>query len=152
MALETRHYLGCQIHRAGARPRRPGHDYRPCIPRHQVREPRSFVQRNSAAPLMLPDRHMEDFVTWVDTSKLKRTIMRYNDEVSRIRTCEVWVVPYSCSSWTISTCSDALLSNLVLLVPCVSLHPPRPASYRRTRAKTSAALRHRYQSATAALR
>lgn len=25
---------------------------------------------------------MEDFVTWVDTSKLKRTIMRYNDEVS----------------------------------------------------------------------
>jgi hypothetical protein len=27
-------------------------------------------------------RHMEDFVTWVDTSKLKRTIMKYNDEVS----------------------------------------------------------------------
>lgn len=25
---------------------------------------------------------MEDFVTWVDTSKLKRTIMRYNDEVN----------------------------------------------------------------------
>ena len=25
---------------------------------------------------------MEDFVTWVDTSKLKRTVMRYNDEVS----------------------------------------------------------------------
>jgi hypothetical protein len=24
---------------------------------------------------------MEDFVTWVDTSKLKRTIARYNDEV-----------------------------------------------------------------------
>lgn len=24
---------------------------------------------------------MEDFVTWVDTSKLKRTVMRYNDEV-----------------------------------------------------------------------
>ena len=27
------------------------------------------------------DRHMEDFVTWVDTSKLKRTVMTYNDEV-----------------------------------------------------------------------
>ena len=27
---------------------------------------------------------MEDFVTWVDTSKLKRTIMRYNDEVGCI--------------------------------------------------------------------
>ena len=24
---------------------------------------------------------MEDFVTWVDTSKLKRTVARYNDEV-----------------------------------------------------------------------
>jgi hypothetical protein len=24
---------------------------------------------------------MEDFVTWVDTSKLKRTILAYNDEV-----------------------------------------------------------------------
>ena len=29
-------------------------------------------------------RHMEDFVTWVDTSKLKRTVMEYNDEVSRV--------------------------------------------------------------------
>lgn len=28
-----------------------------------------------------PPRHMEDFVTWVDTSKLKRTVMQYNDEV-----------------------------------------------------------------------
>ena len=27
---------------------------------------------------------MEDFVTWVDTSKLKRTVMEYNDEVSRV--------------------------------------------------------------------
>ena len=24
---------------------------------------------------------MEDFVTWVDTSKIKRTVMNYNDEV-----------------------------------------------------------------------
>lgn len=29
-------------------------------------------------------RHMEDFVTWVDTSKLKRTVMRYNDEVGHV--------------------------------------------------------------------
>jgi len=32
-------------------------------------------------PAFLVTRHMEDFVTWVDTSKLKRTIMRYNDEL-----------------------------------------------------------------------
>lgn len=28
---------------------------------------------------------MEDYVTWVDTSKLKRTIMRYNDEVCTVQ-------------------------------------------------------------------
>jgi hypothetical protein len=33
---------------------------------------------------------MEDFVTWVDTSKLKRTIARYNDEVR---------APYSGCGW-----------------------------------------------------
>jgi U3 small nucleolar ribonucleoprotein protein IMP3 len=33
-------------------------------------------------PAFLVTRHMEDFVTWVDTSKLKRTVMAYNDEVS----------------------------------------------------------------------
>ena len=32
-------------------------------------------------PAYLVTRHMEDFVTWVDASKLKRTIMTYNDEV-----------------------------------------------------------------------
>ncbi|KAG2755673.1 alpha-L RNA-binding motif-containing protein [Suillus brevipes Sb2] len=32
-------------------------------------------------PAFLVTRHMEDFVTWVDTSKLKRTIMNYNDEL-----------------------------------------------------------------------
>ncbi|EIM85513.1 alpha-L RNA-binding motif-containing protein [Stereum hirsutum FP-91666 SS1] len=32
-------------------------------------------------PAYLVTRHMEDFVTWVDTSKLKRTVMSYNDEL-----------------------------------------------------------------------
>ncbi|EKM75737.1 hypothetical protein AGABI1DRAFT_116208 [Agaricus bisporus var. burnettii JB137-S8] len=32
-------------------------------------------------PAFLVNRHMEDFVTWVDTSKLKRTVMEYNDEL-----------------------------------------------------------------------
>ena len=32
-------------------------------------------------PAMLITRHMEDFVTWVDTSARKRTIMTYNDEL-----------------------------------------------------------------------
>ncbi|KAH9843791.1 alpha-L RNA-binding motif-containing protein [Rhodofomes roseus] len=32
-------------------------------------------------PAYLVTRHMEDFVTWVDQSKMKRTIMRYNDEL-----------------------------------------------------------------------
>ena len=29
----------------------------------------------------LVSRSMEDFVTWVDTSRIKRTIMRYNDKL-----------------------------------------------------------------------
>ncbi|KAJ3811275.1 hypothetical protein EV368DRAFT_71150 [Lentinula lateritia] len=32
-------------------------------------------------PAYLVTRRMEDFVTWVDTSKLKRAIMTYNDEL-----------------------------------------------------------------------
>ena len=32
-------------------------------------------------PAYLVSRSMEDFVTWVDTSRIKRTIMRYNDKL-----------------------------------------------------------------------
>jgi U3 small nucleolar ribonucleoprotein protein IMP3 len=32
-------------------------------------------------PAYLVTRAMEDFVTWVDTSKIKRTVMRYNDKL-----------------------------------------------------------------------
>ena len=32
-------------------------------------------------PTFLVTRTMEDYVTWVDTSKIKRTIMRYNDKL-----------------------------------------------------------------------
>ncbi|KAF8659525.1 hypothetical protein AX16_001824 [Volvariella volvacea WC 439] len=32
-------------------------------------------------PAFLVTRNMEDFVTWVDSSKLKRTVMQYNDEL-----------------------------------------------------------------------
>lgn len=32
-------------------------------------------------PAYLVTRNTEDFVTWVDTSKLKRTVMQYNDEL-----------------------------------------------------------------------
>ncbi|KAG9000607.1 Small subunit (SSU) processome component [Tulasnella sp. JGI-2019a] len=36
---------------------------------------------NITDPAYLVTRHMEDFVTWVDQSKLKRTVMIYNDEL-----------------------------------------------------------------------
>jgi U3 small nucleolar ribonucleoprotein protein IMP3 len=32
-------------------------------------------------PAYLVSRAMEDYVTWVDTSRIKRTIMRYNDRI-----------------------------------------------------------------------
>jgi len=32
-------------------------------------------------PAFIVSRPMEDFVTWVDTSKIKRTVMKYNDKL-----------------------------------------------------------------------
>lgn len=32
-------------------------------------------------PAFLVSRSMEDFVTWVDTSKIKRKVQRYNDKL-----------------------------------------------------------------------
>ena len=32
-------------------------------------------------PAFLVTRTFEDFVTWVDTSKIKRKVMRYNDKL-----------------------------------------------------------------------
>ena len=32
-------------------------------------------------PAYLVTRQMEDYVTWVDTSKVKRTVMKYNDKL-----------------------------------------------------------------------
>lgn len=50
-------------------------------------------------------RHMEDFVTWVDTSKLKRTIMKYNDEVcsllAAVSTCTQNINPWELTVLTL---------------------------------------------------
>ena len=32
-------------------------------------------------PAYLVTRNMEDYITWVDTSRIKRTIMKYNDKL-----------------------------------------------------------------------
>jgi len=37
-------------------------------------------------PGFLVTRNMEDFVTWVDTSKLKRHVLQYNDELDDFET------------------------------------------------------------------
>ena len=36
-------------------------------------------------PAYLVTRNMEDYCTWVDTSKIKRKIMKYNDKVTEYR-------------------------------------------------------------------
>jgi U3 small nucleolar ribonucleoprotein protein IMP3 len=53
-----------------------------------ITDPAFLVSRYARSPFLHcpplkehSQRRMEDFVTWVDTSKLKRTIMAYNDEV-----------------------------------------------------------------------
>ena len=57
---------------------------------------------------------MEDFVTWVDTSKLKRTIARYNDEVCMLfSVCERNTEPrlFLPSSSTISIYYDVSFTS-----------------------------------------
>lgn len=51
---------------------------------------------------------MEDFVTWVDSSKLKRTIMAYNDEVRALPSLDAALADciFFFSSSTTSICSD----------------------------------------------
>jgi ribosomal protein S4 len=44
-------------------------------------------------PAFMVTRNMEDFVTWVDTSKIKRKILKYNDKV---RTSANWLVMLLC--------------------------------------------------------
>ena len=40
-----------------------------------------ILERAVTDPAYLVSRTMEDYVTWVDTSKIKRTIMKYNDKL-----------------------------------------------------------------------
>jgi len=62
-------------------------------------------------------RHMEDFVTWVDTSKLKRTIARYNDEVCELfsgRGCNADLHLFLPSSLMISICCDLAFTSTTI--------------------------------------
>lgn len=77
-------------------------------------------------------RHMEDFVTWVDTSKLKRTVMAYNDEVCPSATFPVSsLTTYSstisicCEPSLLSACRARFASPLPMpsLLVCYRLSP-----------------------------
>lgn len=57
-------------------------------------------------------RNMEDFVTWVDTSKIKRTVMNYNDEVSGVK--RSWWISYTRNSLMTLTCCD--FNRLVIFI------------------------------------
>ena len=79
---------------------------------------------------MMVTRNMEDFITWVDGSSRKRTIAKYNDEVSRpflsfresifahmlIRN---FAFSLANLSWTTLTCYD-LTIWLGMYIPSVS--------------------------------
>ncbi len=68
---------------------------------------------------------MEDFVTWVDTSKLKRTVMQYNDEVvaNHHASLQLLVIAFLNSSLTtLIYCSpEWLLYVVVANIVCVPL-------------------------------
>ena len=54
-----------------------------------IREAATFVEQGHVRvgpqtvtePAFLVTRNMEDFVTWVDTSKIKRKVLQYNDRL-----------------------------------------------------------------------
>lgn len=54
-----------------------------------IREAITFIEQGHVRvgpqtvtePAFLVTRNMEDFVTWVDTSKIKRKVLQYNDRL-----------------------------------------------------------------------
>lgn len=110
--------LGCKIYWAGSRPCRSWYYHRSCLSCHEAR-----YKINLVCVFSPPLRHMEDFVTWVDTSKLKRTIMNYNDEVSdRLQKSHIFLTIFQSSTITIyydrpSTRPQSMMSSCVL-PPC----------------------------------
>ena len=102
----TRVPSGRKVRRARARQGGARYDHRSRISRDTVNLSSSNVS-SQADVCRRHNRHMEDFVTWVDTSKLKRTIAKYNDEVCILffrGTDET--LSYIPSSSTISICYD----------------------------------------------
>lgn len=65
-------------------------------------------------PAYLVTRHMEDYVTWVDTSKLKRVVLQYNDEVRR--------TPFRYSP-TCSLSRSSTISISSSIIPSMYLQP-----------------------------
>lgn len=109
-----------QIYRTRARPCRPRYCYRSCFSRHKV----NTLPVRYLLLVLMCFRHMEDFVTWVDTSKLKRTIMKYNDEVRyQYGILGLLYTNPCCSlSWTTSTCYSTTIIpfSFLLWYTCMS--------------------------------
>ena len=47
-----------------------------------ITDPAYLVPRYFLCPVWIDSRNLEDFVTWVDSSKIKRNIMKYSDKAS----------------------------------------------------------------------
>jgi U3 small nucleolar ribonucleoprotein protein IMP3 len=63
-------------------------------------------------PAFMVTRNMEDFVTWVDTSKIKRKILKYNDKV---RTSANWLVMLLCVCMFVNAYAILQLDDFDLL-------------------------------------
>lgn len=100
-------HLGCEVHRTRTCPCGTRYNYRPGLFGDPVGSYSCFGDVCSH----YLSRHMEDFVTWVDTSKLKRTIMRYNDEVCLcLVTMYLKYRSFSLISLTTLTCYNPILA------------------------------------------
>ena len=52
-------------------------------------------------------RNMEDFVTWTDTSKIRRHVLEYNEEVSVCVHVRVCMCVYVCTCMCVCVCAHA---------------------------------------------
>ena len=63
-------------------------------------------------PAFLVTREMEDYVTWVDTSKIKQHIMKYNDKLDDFDLLGEYVCLFCTVRWSVScvSCCDWIAS------------------------------------------
>ena len=82
-------------------------------------------------PAFLVTRNMEDFVTWVDSSKIKRKILQHNEQVRRCHIREYSVLCLLNTNYEVGRLRSALTRCLFSFRICQVVAATRTAMYKR---------------------